>query len=85
MRTEKLLVCVLSYKSGLVQVVEKPLGHFGALIIGGAAELVKINMEPVVNLCMFCKIVVTQFPWGLLLLQSSGLGGSTILVSTADI
>ena len=72
-------------QAGLVQVVEKALGYFGALIVGGATELVKIDMEPVINLGVFGKVVVTQLPWGLLLLKSSCLGGSTILVSTADI
>ena len=85
MRTEKLLVCMLGYKAGLVQIVEKPLGYFGAFIVGSTAELVKVNVEPVVDLSMLFEIVVTQFPGSLLLLKSPGLSSSTILVSTADI
>ena len=35
MRAEKLLVCMLGNQTGFVQVVEKPLCDFGALVIGG--------------------------------------------------
>ena len=76
---------MLGNQTRLVQIIEQPLCDFGALVVGGTAELVKIDMEPVVDFCMLCKIIVAEFPWSLLFLQSSGLGGSTILISTADI
>ena len=76
---------MLCYKACLVQVVKKILCNLGAFVVRGAAELVKIDMEPVVDFCMLCKIVVAQLPWSLLLFQGSGLGCCTILVGTADI
>jgi hypothetical protein len=76
--------CLLLQEAVLVEFCEDVLSNVCLLGGGGATEDVEANVEPFVDLCMQFVVLVAQLFRCALLLDSLGLGGSSVLVGTAN-
>ena len=79
------LGCFLLFQETVfVKFCEDVLGDLGLLGGGSAAKNVEANIEPFVDLCVQLVVLVAELFRCALLLDSLGLGGSSILVGSAD-
>lgn len=79
------LSCFLLFQETvLVEFCENVLSDLGLLGCGSATENVETNVEPFVDLCVQLVVLVAELFRCALLLDSLGLGGSSILVGSAD-
>ena len=84
-RTEKLLVYMLVNEAGLVQFIEKALSNFSTLLVGSAAEFIKINFKPFVDFCVLAIVVVAESARLSLFFKSLSFGCSTVFINTTNI
>lgn len=79
------LGCFLLFQETvLVKFCKDVLSDVGLLGGGSAAENVEANVEPFVDLCVQLVVLVAELFRCALLLDSLGLGGSSVLVGSAD-
>ena len=76
--------CLFLQEAVLVEFCENVLSNVCLLGGGSATENVEANVEPFVDFCVEFVVLVAQLFGGALFLNSLGLGGSSVLVGTAD-
>jgi hypothetical protein len=54
---------MLFYKAVFIQIIKNRLGYFGTFLVRSAAEFVKGNVEPVVNILVDLVIIVAKLAW----------------------
>ena len=79
--TNNIFVCVTS----IFQVIENVVGDFSLLRGSCAAKLVKITVEPLVNLGVEGVVVFTDLLGSLACFASFGLCCSTVLIRSTDV
>lgn len=80
----RLHCCLFLQEAVVVELCEDVLSNLGLLGGRSAAEDVEANVEPFVDLCVKLVVLVAKLLGCALFLDSLGLGGSSVLVSTAD-
>ena len=68
-----------------MKLVEDVLSDLGLPLGSSAAKVIEITIEPVIDLSVDLVIVITNLLRGLALFKGFDLGGSTILVGTANV
>ena len=76
---------MLFYKAVFVQIIKNRLGYFGTFLVRSAAEFVKGNVEPVVNILVDLVIIVAKLAWSFFVLQSFCFSRSSVFVSSSNI
>ena len=76
---------MLFYKAVFIQIIKNRLGYFGTFLVRSAAEFVKGNVEPVVNILVDLVIIVAKLAWSFFVLQGFCFSCSSVFVSSANI
>ena len=73
------------YKAVFFNIFKNPLHDFRLLRCGGASEVVKGNIKPMINIAVDRMVVVSQFARSFPFFEGFGFGCRTVFVGTADI
>jgi hypothetical protein len=76
---------MLADKARGVELFKDPLGNFRLYGRGRAAEFVKVNIEPAVNIGMYCVVTVAEFPRADSFLGGPGFRSGAVFVGSANI
>jgi hypothetical protein len=85
MRTELLFHNFLIGVTILMQLEKNILSNHSLLLSSGSTKVIKIAIEPIVNLFMDLIVVITNFFWSFLFLDGFSFSGCSILICTANI
>jgi hypothetical protein len=68
-----------------IHLIEDILNNISLMFCAGTAEMIKLNVKPLVNIPMHRMVAVTEFSRGNSLFPGLGFRGSTVFIGSTNI